>query len=75
MMEWENKLYQILLRRQEAEAVLEDWIAREVETDIRVRKAKTKGCVVIEVTDTLYANHIRMWHPDCKINIKDIQPK
>lgn len=26
MMEWENKLYQILLKEQEAEAVVDDWV-------------------------------------------------
>lgn len=28
MMEWENKLYQILLKEQEAEAVVDDWVER-----------------------------------------------
>ena len=27
MMEWENKLYQILLKEQEAEAVVDDWVS------------------------------------------------
>ena len=30
MMEWENKLYQILLKEQEAEAVVDDWVERNI---------------------------------------------
>lgn len=32
MMEWENKLYQILLKEQEAEAVVDDWVERNIQS-------------------------------------------
>lgn len=51
MMEWENKLYQILLKEQEAEAVVDDWVERNIQSDLRLRRAKTKGHVVIETRD------------------------
>lgn len=54
MMEWENKLYQILLPGREALGVMEDWLECNIETDIRLRRAKTKGHLVIETT----ANHV-----------------
>lgn len=72
MMEWENKLYQILLPGREALGVMEDWLECNIETDIRLRRAKTKGHLVIETTDTMFANRIRMWHPGCKIHIKTL---
>lgn len=34
MMEWENKLYQILLKEQEAEAVVDDWVERNIATSV-----------------------------------------
>lgn len=40
MMEWENKLYQILLKEQEAEAVVDDWVERNIQSDLRLRRAK-----------------------------------
>ena len=43
MMEWENKLYQILLKEQEAEAVVDDWVERNIQSDLRLRRTKTKG--------------------------------
>ena len=48
MMEWENKLYQILLPGREALGVMEDWLECNIETDIRLRRAKTQGHIVIE---------------------------
>lgn len=70
-MEWENKLYQ-LLAKDEA-AVVEDWAERGVESDLRLRKAKTKGHIVIETRDVIFASRIRQWHPSCKVNIKDLK--
>lgn len=53
-MEWENKLYQILLKGQEAEAVVDDWVERNIQSDLRLRRAKTKGHVVIETRDVMF---------------------
>lgn len=72
-MEWENKLYQLLLAKDEAAAVVEDWAERGVENDLRLRKAKTKGHIVIETRDVIFASRIRQWHPSCKVNIKDLK--
>ena len=72
-MEWENKLYQLLLAKDEAAAVVEDWAERGVESDLRLRKAKTNGHIVIETRDVIFASCIRQWHPSCKVNIKDLK--
>ena len=72
-MEWENKLYQLLLTRSEAVEVAEDWTERDMESDLRLRKAKTKGHVVIETRDVIFARNIQVWHPSCKVNIKDLE--
>ena len=65
MMEWENKLYQILLKGQEEEAVVDDWVERNIQSDLRLRRAKTKGHVVIETRDVMFARNIQVWHPSC----------
>lgn len=73
MMEWENKLYQILLPGREALGVMEDWLECNIETDIRLRRAKTQGHIVIETRDVMFARNIQVWHPSCQINIKDLK--
>lgn len=73
MMEWENKLYQLLLTGSEAVEVAEDWVKRDAEGDLRLRRAKTKGHVVIETRDVMLARSIQVWHPSCKINIKELK--
>lgn len=65
-----NETYQILLKGHEAASVVSDWNERNIQTDLRVRRAKTKGCIVIETRDVMFANNIRIWHPGCQINIK-----
>lgn len=72
MMGWKNKLYQILLKGHAAAAVVEDWVEQNLESDLKLRKAKTKGYVVIETRDVLFARKIQIWHPDCKVNIKEL---
>lgn len=72
-MEWENKLYQLLLPKDEAAEVARDWAERNIESDLRLRKAKTKWHIVIETRDVIFASRIREWHPSCKVNIKDLK--
>lgn len=72
-MEWKNQLYQLLLAKDEVAAVVEDWAERGVESDLRLRKAKTKGHIVMETRDVIFASRIRQWHPSCKVNIKDLK--
>ena len=72
-MEWENKLYQLLLPKDEAAEVARDWAERNIESDLRLRKAKTRGHVVIETRDVMFARNIQVWHPSCKVNIKDLE--
>lgn len=71
-MEWENKLFQLLLSKDEAAEVARDWADRNIESDLRLRKAKTRGHIVIETKDVMFARNIQVWHPSCKVNIKNI---
>lgn len=71
-MEWENKLFQLLLPKDEAAEVARDWADRNIESDLRLRKAKTRGHIVIETKDVMFARNIQVWHPSCKVNIKNI---
>lgn len=66
-------MYQILLTGKEAQAVVEDWVERNVESDLRLRRAKTRGHVVVETQDVMFARNIQVWHPSCQINIKDLK--
>ena len=59
MMGWENKLYQILLKGHAAAAVVEDWVEQNLESDLKLRKAKTKGYVVIETRDVFLRERYR----------------
>lgn len=69
--DWNDKLYQILLTDQEARAVADDWLGRFIQSDLRLRRAKTRGHIVIETRDVMFARSIQVWHPSCKVNIKD----
>lgn len=65
-----TETFQILLQGREAVGVMEDWLERNIQTDIRLRRAKTKGCVVVETKDVIFARNIIVWHPGCKVVIK-----
>ncbi len=67
-----KELFQLLVRNEDARSVVEEWVARRIETDLRIRKAKTRGYRVIETTDILFANYVRTHYRDCKVNIKKI---
>lgn len=67
-----KELFQLLVRNEDVRSVVEEWVARRIETDLRIRKAKTRGYRVIETTDILFANYVRTHYRDCKVNIKKI---
>lgn len=70
IMEWDNKLYQLLLTRQEAVLAAEDWSESNRTADLRLRRARTPGHVVLETTDTMWAARIKRMYPSCRVAIK-----
>lgn len=65
-----KETFQFLLSGREAAGVANDWYERQVASDLRLRRAKTKGHVVVETRDIMFARHIQTWYPNCKLNIK-----
>jgi len=61
---------QLLVSGSHIGAVMEDWLKGLRTCDLRVRRAKTRGSVVIETTDLMYAAHIVQRYPDVKTNLK-----
>lgn len=52
--------YQILVKKGRLSIIVEDWLLHS-ECDLRIRKAKTAGCRIVELTDALYASRIIQW--------------
>lgn len=69
----DDKLFQLLLTGSEALSVVDDWLEQGMACDLRLRRAKTKGHVVVETQDVMFARNIQIWHPSCQINIKDLK--
>lgn len=67
--DWEGKRFQLLLRGCDAADVVRDWDYHAVQADLRIRRAKTQGCVVVETTDVMFARRIFVDHPGAKVNI------
>ena len=67
--------YQILIRNRSLSLVVEDWMEK-AECDIRLRKAKTPGCRVVELTDPVYAARMIKWLRVAeKVNIAKLRMK
>lgn len=61
----------ILLTKSQAESVMEEWIENNWASDLVVhRSQKTKGRVVLETTDLMFAARICQWHNYEKVNYK-----
>ena len=66
-----TETFQLLVKSANARSVIEEWTEREIQSDLRVRRAKTKGHVVIETKDVMFASLIQRYYPNCKVNIKE----
>ena len=64
-------VFQLLLNGRDASSVINEWWEASTQADVRVRKAKTKGCMVLETEDMIYASHIIKLWPGTKVNIKE----
>lgn len=48
-------VYQLLVSRDRLPHIMDEWLDTCRQADIRVRKAKTPGCAVVETEDVEYA--------------------
>ncbi len=61
--------FQVLLSGSQALSMLEDWISGSCSADVRVRSAKTRGMVVLETLDVVFASRMVMRNSGCKVNV------
>ena len=65
----------ILLKKNQAESVMEEWLEGNWQSDLTVhRSAKTKGCVVLETSDLMFAARIIRWKPYERVTYKRQKP-
>ena len=58
----------LLMKEDIAGALMEDWVSQGFECDIIVhRSKKTKGCVVVETKDVIWASRIIQWYRPMKV--------
>lgn len=67
-------IIQLLLHGSHAANVMTEWWETNRTSDLRWRRAKTKGCAVLETTDLMFAAHIVQWYKETKVNIKHREP-
>ena len=61
----------ILLTKSQAESVMGEWIENNGGCDFTVQRSKkTKGRVVLETTDLMFAARVCQWHQYEKITYK-----
>lgn len=61
--------FQLLVSGDGLQDIVYDWFDTNQECDLRIRKAKTPHCAVVETTSVMYANRILRYHPGIKVNI------
>ncbi|MDO4165660.1 MAG: RNA polymerase subunit sigma [Bacteroides sp.] len=66
----DGDIIQLLLDSKAVADIVDDWVETNQQVDMRVRRAKTKGCCVIETADLMFAARIVRYHPGTKANIK-----
>lgn len=50
--------FMVLLPKRAADIVAEDWVLKMMPCDITFRRARTEGCVVVQLTEMRYAVQI-----------------
>lgn len=66
----EGDVIQLLVPNDRIGDLMDDWLRRSTEADVRVRRAKTKGHVVVETQYLLYASYVVNNYGGVRVNIK-----
>ena len=61
----------LLVKNIEVSGIVDDWLERNIESDIKIRRAKDNGYRIIETKDLWYANTILRSHPSSRVHIKE----
>ena len=67
-----KRIFQLGLEPQYIAHVTQLWMDGQFDTDIRIRKARTEGLVVIELTDVALTDRLTKTIRIPHINIKDV---
>ena len=67
----DGTVFQLLVKGSTAASIVNEWWDTCIRADIRVRRAKTQGHVVIETTDPVFASHVIQVWKGTKVNIKE----
>ncbi len=62
--------YLLLFPAHAARGIIDDWLANDTACDLRFRRARTKGHIVIETTDPLFAARLQGWHSFISVAIR-----
>lgn len=61
----------ILMKRENTEGLLDDWLHHGYECDLHIHKSKqNQGCVVVETKSLMWANRIIKWHKYERVTYK-----
>lgn len=67
----DGMVFQLLVCGHDAGCILEDWYRDRMKGDLRVRRAKTLGCCVIETTDLLFAARVIRRNPGTRVHVRE----
>lgn len=68
-----GETYLLLLPNDQVSAVLDDWMERNLECNLTLRRAKTRRHTVIETSAVLFAHRILKWYGCKKVHIRPPQ--
>ena len=66
-----TETFRLLVKKHEAHSIIDEWAEREIQSDVLVRRAKTRGHVVIETMDVIFASFVQKNWPSCQVDIKE----
>lgn len=60
-----------MVKRSDVRSIIDEWAEHDIQSDVRVRRAKTRGHVVIETKDVVFSAYVQRNWPNCQVNIKE----
>lgn len=62
---------QLIVKKSEVRSIINEWAEHDIQSDVIVRKAKTRGHVVVETKDVVFSAYVQRNWPSCQVIIKE----
>ena len=66
-----TETFHLMEKNSEVRSIIEEWVEHNIQSDMKVRRSKVRGHVVIETKDVIFSAYVQKNWPGCQVHIEE----